>query len=142
VIVPDLGNPYFHAILQGAQARARRADYAVFVADGQESVTEEEALIKAMRKQVDGIVLCSSRLPTSKLASPDNPPGAGVDMYIVQRITEHRCRTIADPMVDRRARASCPSDRLLNVGGVSGLPAAAPLRAAQRPRRRHCRPPR
>ncbi len=24
VIVPDLGNPYFHAVLQGAQARARR----------------------------------------------------------------------------------------------------------------------
>jgi len=74
VIVPDLGNPYFHAVLKGAQARARRADYAVFVADGQESATEEEALINAMRKQVDGIVLCSSRLPTAKLASLDNPP--------------------------------------------------------------------
>lgn len=74
VIVPDLGNPYFHAVLKGAQARARRADYAVFVADGQESATEEESLINAMRKQVDGIVLCSSRLPTSKLAALDNHP--------------------------------------------------------------------
>jgi len=74
VIVPDLGNPYFHAVLKGAQARARRADYAVFVADGQESASEEEDLINAMRKQVDGIVLCSSRLPTAKLASLDNPP--------------------------------------------------------------------
>ena len=74
VIVPDLGNPYFHAVLKGAQARARRADYAVFVADTQESAAEEEALINAMRKQVDGIVLCSSRLPTAKLAALDNPP--------------------------------------------------------------------
>jgi LacI family transcriptional regulator len=74
VIVPDLGNPYFHAVLKGAQACARRADYAVFVADGQESATEEEALINAMRKQVDGIVLCSSRLPTTKLAALDNAP--------------------------------------------------------------------
>jgi DNA-binding LacI/PurR family transcriptional regulator len=74
VIVPDLGNPYFHAVLKGAQARARQADYAVFVADGQESATEEEALISAMRKQVDGIVLCSSRLPTSKLAALDTVP--------------------------------------------------------------------
>jgi DNA-binding LacI/PurR family transcriptional regulator len=74
VIVPDLGNPYFHAVLQGAQARARRADYAVFVADGQESATEEEALINAMRKQVDGIVLCSSRLSTAKLTALDNAP--------------------------------------------------------------------
>jgi DNA-binding LacI/PurR family transcriptional regulator len=74
VIVPDLGNPYFHAVLQGAQARARRADYAVFVADGQESASEEEALINAMRKQVDGIVLCSSRLSTAKLTALENPP--------------------------------------------------------------------
>src|SRR5581483_1897223 len=56
VIVPDLGNPYFHAVLKGAQARAREADYSVFVADGQEDAGEEEALINAMRKQVDGIV--------------------------------------------------------------------------------------
>ena len=69
MIVPDLGNPYFHGVLQGAQARAREADYAVFVADGQESATEEETLIAAMTKQVDGIVLCSSRLSPAKLAA-------------------------------------------------------------------------
>ncbi|MBV9606851.1 MAG: LacI family DNA-binding transcriptional regulator, partial [Solirubrobacterales bacterium] len=74
VIVPDLGNPYFHAVLKGAQARARQADYAVFVADGQESASEEEALINAMRKQVDGIVLCSSRLPTARLEGLDGTP--------------------------------------------------------------------
>jgi DNA-binding LacI/PurR family transcriptional regulator len=74
VIVPDLGNPYFHAVLKGAQARARRADYAVFVADGQESASEEEALINAMSKQVDGIVLCSSRLAPGKLAALEATP--------------------------------------------------------------------
>jgi DNA-binding LacI/PurR family transcriptional regulator len=74
VIVPDLGNPYFHAVLKGAQARARRADYAVFVADGQESATEEESLIRAMSKQVDGIVLCSSRLAPRKLAALELTP--------------------------------------------------------------------
>jgi DNA-binding LacI/PurR family transcriptional regulator len=69
VIVPDLGNPYFTGVLEGAQARARQADYAVFVADGHESATEEEALIGAMTKQVDGIMLCSSRLSPAKLAA-------------------------------------------------------------------------
>ena len=68
VIAPDLGNPYFHAVLKGAQARAREADYAVFVADGQEDAVEEEALIRAMSKQVDGMVLCSSRLAPARLA--------------------------------------------------------------------------
>jgi DNA-binding LacI/PurR family transcriptional regulator len=74
VIVPDLGNPYFHAVLRGAQIRAREADYAVFIADGQESGAEEEALIAAMRKQVDGIVLCSSRLAPGRLAALDASP--------------------------------------------------------------------
>jgi DNA-binding LacI/PurR family transcriptional regulator len=74
VIVPDLGNPYFHAVLKGAQARAREADYAVFVADGQEDAAEEEALIQAMGKQVDGIVLCSSRLAPVTLARLEPTP--------------------------------------------------------------------
>ena len=74
VIVPDLANPYFQGVLQGAQARARKADYAVFVADGQESATEEEALIGAMSKQVDGILLCSSRLAPATLAALEPAP--------------------------------------------------------------------
>src|ERR1700760_3234675 len=74
VIVPDLGNPYFHSVLKGAQARAREADYAVFVADAQESAAEEETLIGAMSKQVDGILLCSSRLAPAALTALEPPP--------------------------------------------------------------------
>lgn len=74
VIVPDLGNPYFHAVLKGAQTRAREADYAVFVADGQESAAEEGELIAAMSKQVDGIILCSSRLPPARLSALEATP--------------------------------------------------------------------
>jgi DNA-binding LacI/PurR family transcriptional regulator len=74
LIVPDLGNPYFHGVLKGAQQRAREADYAVFIADGQESATEEEALIGAMSKQVDGIVLCSSRMDPATLGALDASP--------------------------------------------------------------------
>jgi DNA-binding LacI/PurR family transcriptional regulator len=74
VIVPDLGNPYFQGVLKGAQAQAREADYAVFVADGQESAAEEEALIGAMSKQVDGILLCSSRLAPGTLAGLEPAP--------------------------------------------------------------------
>jgi DNA-binding LacI/PurR family transcriptional regulator len=78
VIVPDLGNPYFQGVLKGAQARAREADYAVFVADGQENAAEEEALIGAMSKQVDGILLCSSRLAPQRLAALDPAPAVAL----------------------------------------------------------------
>ncbi len=78
VIVPDLGNPYFQGVLKGAQAQAREADYAVFVADGQESAAEEEALIGAMSKQVDGILLCSSLLAPATLAGLDPAPAVAL----------------------------------------------------------------
>ena len=68
VIVPDLGNPFFPAVLKGAQVRAREADYAVFLADTDENPRLEADLIRAMAKQVDGVVLCSSRLASGELA--------------------------------------------------------------------------
>jgi DNA-binding LacI/PurR family transcriptional regulator len=75
LVVPDLGNPYFHAVLKGAQARAHEADYAVFISDSQEQAHEEAALIQAMGKQVDGIVLCSPRMSPKRLAaSAATPP--------------------------------------------------------------------
>jgi DNA-binding LacI/PurR family transcriptional regulator len=67
VVVPDLGNPFFPAVLKGAQARAREADIAVFLADSEESPRLEMELIQEMAKQVDGVVICSSRLTDAQL---------------------------------------------------------------------------
>jgi DNA-binding LacI/PurR family transcriptional regulator len=67
VIVPDLGNPFFPAILKGAQARAREADHAVFLADCEENPRLEIELVRAMARQVDGVVICSSRLSETQL---------------------------------------------------------------------------
>jgi DNA-binding LacI/PurR family transcriptional regulator len=69
LIVPDLSNPFFPAVLKGAQARAREADYSVFLADAEEDQGLEEELIRAMAKQVDGVVLCSSRASDETLAA-------------------------------------------------------------------------
>ncbi|HEX7490943.1 MAG TPA: LacI family DNA-binding transcriptional regulator [Candidatus Limnocylindrales bacterium] len=67
VIVPDLGNPFFPAILKGAQARAREADHAVFLADSEENPRLEIELVRAMARQVDGVLICSSRLSEADL---------------------------------------------------------------------------
>jgi DNA-binding LacI/PurR family transcriptional regulator len=67
VVVPDLGNPFFPAILKGAQARAREADHAVFLADSEENPRLEIELVRAMARQVDGVVICSSRLSEAHL---------------------------------------------------------------------------
>ena len=46
LVVPDLGNPFFSAILKGGQARAREADYSVFLADSEENSRLELELVR------------------------------------------------------------------------------------------------
>lgn len=67
LVVPDLANPFFAAVLKGAEIRAREADYLVFLANTEENPRTEEDLIRAMAKQVDGMVLASSRMTDAQL---------------------------------------------------------------------------
>lgn len=68
IVVPDLGNPVFPGIVKGIQARARESDYDVFLADSDEDPPAEAKLVRALARQVDGIVLCSPRMPAQLLA--------------------------------------------------------------------------
>jgi LacI family transcriptional regulator len=61
LVVPDLANPFFASVVKGVQARARRADVAVFVGDTDEDAAAEVSLVRALAKQVDGVILCSPR---------------------------------------------------------------------------------
>ncbi len=69
LIVTDLGNPFFPEVVKGVQSRARESDYSVLLADTNEDPTVEIGLIRALCKQVDGIVLCSSRMTDVDLRS-------------------------------------------------------------------------
>ena len=77
LIVPDLSNPFFSSVVKGVQAAARGADYSVFIADTDEEASAEVELLRALTKQVDGIVLCSPRSPDDELAR------VGVDSSVV-----------------------------------------------------------
>lgn len=67
VIVPDLGNPTFQAILRGLSHAAAADDYHVLVADSAESVDEERILAGTTRRRTDGVILCAPRLPQDEL---------------------------------------------------------------------------
>ena len=67
IIVPDLGNPFFPSVVKGIQARAREADYAVFLADTDEDPAAETQLVRTLAKQVDGLVLCAPRMSEPEL---------------------------------------------------------------------------
>lgn len=67
IVVPDLTNPFFPSLLKGAQAAARAADFYVLVADTHVDPLAEAELVRAVSKQVDGVVVCSSRLADEEL---------------------------------------------------------------------------
>jgi DNA-binding LacI/PurR family transcriptional regulator len=69
LIVPDLANPFFPSVVKGIQARAREAGYTVFLADTDEDASVEAELVRALSKQVDGMVLCSPRMIEDELRS-------------------------------------------------------------------------
>ncbi|WUJ68665.1 LacI family transcriptional regulator [Kribbella soli] len=69
LVVPDLANPFFASVTKGVQARARRHDVAVFVADTDEDPAAEAGLVRALSKQVDGVILCSPRASNDELAA-------------------------------------------------------------------------
>ena len=67
VVVPDLGNPTFQAILRGLSRAAAADDYHVLIADSAESVEEERLLAVATRRRSDGLILCAPRMPGDEL---------------------------------------------------------------------------
>lgn len=67
VVVPDLENPFFSSVVKGAQALARELGYFVLLADADEDPATEYELARMLTREVDGLVLCSSRIPPGKL---------------------------------------------------------------------------
>lgn len=108
VIVPDLSNPVFPAVLKGAQARAREFDYSVFLADAEEDPGLEEELIRAMAKQVDGAVLCSSRASSAVLA------GIAGDVTLV--LINRRIKDVPAIIMDSAGGARQAVDHLAALG--------------------------
>jgi LacI family transcriptional regulator len=68
IVVPDLANPMFQAILRGVSDEAGAADHRVLVADTHEDRDEEAILAREVRRRCDALVLCSPRMPDDELA--------------------------------------------------------------------------
>ena len=69
VVVPDLGNPTFQAVLRGLSRAAAADGYHVLIADSAEQVQEERLLAVETRRRTDGLILCAPRMPDDDLAS-------------------------------------------------------------------------
>jgi len=69
LVVPNLANPLFPEMIKAAQHGAREHGLAALLADSDDSAADEEKLVHALAKDVDGLVLFSSLLSQEQIAS-------------------------------------------------------------------------
>ncbi|WP_193107216.1 LacI family DNA-binding transcriptional regulator [Brachybacterium sp. FME24] len=93
VIVPDLENPFFPAVLKGAQARAHQLGAQLLITDAGESPEGELPLVRTLASQVDGIVLCSSRMEEESLREA----ATMTSLSLVNRVSPDLPGVFADP---------------------------------------------
>jgi LacI family transcriptional regulator len=67
LIVPDITNPFFAAMMRGGQATARECGYATFIGDSDETPELEDMLLTKLSAQVEGFIIASSRLHTKQI---------------------------------------------------------------------------
>lgn len=85
VVVPDLANPTFQAMLRGVSRAAAQDGYRVLIADSSEVSSEETILAGEARRRCDGVVLCAPRMNDAELAAliPSLQP-----MVLINRSTD------------------------------------------------------
>jgi LacI family transcriptional regulator len=93
VIVPDIANPFFAEVVRGAEEVAHRVGYSILLANSVEDPQREADLLNILEdKQVDGLILCSSRLPDDQLAEHiDRHPSV---VLINRRLPQTRVHTV------------------------------------------------
>lgn len=67
VVVPDVANAVFAALLKSIQERAWPGRHRMLLADTDESADREREQVSALASTADGVVLCSPRLPAAEL---------------------------------------------------------------------------
>ena len=139
LIVADIANPFFPPMIKAAESQARLRDYHVFVADTDEDPAVEEELVRALAKQVDGILLCSPRMANSAIEQLARE----VPLVVVNRVVAglpavvmdvaHGARQAIDHLVDLGHR------ELLYLGGPRSSWTNREIRRAARRRPRGAR---
>ena len=103
VVVPDIANPYFAAIVKAIQGEARASDLGVLIADTGGDPDEERRALAGLEGQVDGLVVLT---PVTDLAT------SRVPMVQVNR----QSRRVPSVVVDQAAVVALAIDHLAAQG--------------------------
>lgn len=82
VVVPDVTNPFFAAVVKGAESISRQGAYNIFLCNTEESSEREESVLRDLVGRVDGIILAPATEPGSISPTLRN---AGVPIVFLDR---------------------------------------------------------
>jgi LacI family transcriptional regulator len=84
LVVPDITNPYFAAVVRGVESVARASDYTVVLANSDEDRDRERQALDALMGRVDGVILA----PVDETDSNgDTVVAAGLPLVHLDRAT-------------------------------------------------------
>lgn len=112
LVVPDVTNPFFAAVVKGAESVANAAGYSVVLCNTDESPAREHEVLAAMRGRVDGLLLAPARDDAETAESLD---ALGIAVVLVDR-------TLPDPgpvdavLIDNVGGASAAARHLIELG--------------------------
>ncbi|SEL56740.1 transcriptional regulator, LacI family [Pseudoxanthomonas sp. GM95] len=129
VTVPDIANPFFAQILQGAEEAAQAADYAVLLGDTQQQPAREERYAQMLRRnEADGLIVLGHRLPPTARQIVKQ---LGASAPVVNGCEFDPSMGIPSVHIDNAAAARAAMEHLYSLGheriAVIGGPADNPL---------------
>lgn len=133
LVVPDIVNPYFSSLTKGAQGLSRERGYGLVVVDTTELAEVEAEEIAALRSQIDGIILASSRLPDDRLVEVMST----TTCVLINRDLSELGVTAPTVTIDERSGARTAVGHLYDLGHRRIAYVGGPERSWSQGRRAH-----
>jgi DNA-binding LacI/PurR family transcriptional regulator len=123
-VVPDIGNPVYAQIVNGAQVRAEEAGYALAVGSPLDGKSVDRAFARLLRgHRFDGLLVASSRLEDSRMVAL-NKSGAPV-VVVNRRVTGIDSSVVLDDAAGAETATAHLIKRghtaIAHIGGPSGI---------------------
>jgi LacI family transcriptional regulator len=129
IVVPDVANPFFAALVKGVESVFRPGPYSVFLANSDESTEIEHDVLLDIARRVDGLILAPA---TEAETTPLQVREAGLPVVFVDR--ELNGGGFDSVLVDNEGGARAAARHLLALGHrriatIAGPAATTPGRA-------------
>lgn len=112
IVVPDVTNPYFAAVVKGIETVARQERYRMYLANTDESVERENEVLAGLAGLVDGLILAPA---TEQDKTPLALRRAGIPVVFIDREIEGGAG-FDSVLVDNAGGAAAAVQHLVSLG--------------------------